>query len=184
MTNAQAHVGAAHLVGAADAGAGARRDRLLRRATAAALAGTREPHGLGAPTAAYAVCVGATRAAAVGAPRLIPTAAAWPRRWTSSTSTTRAGRSSRLIGRGGGRCCRAARHRRLSNSRPRPRYPCSYPTPSCAPGVLRRCALTPPLTRRCEPRRRLRVSAKLRRPGKRCPHAHPPLALRFRNALI
>jgi len=51
-------------------------------------------------------------------------------------ATTRAGRSSRLIGRGGGRCCRAARHRRLSNSRPRPRCPCSYPTPSCAPGVL------------------------------------------------
>ena len=135
MTNAQAHVGAAHLVGAADAGAGARRDQLLRRATAAALAGTREPHGLGAPTAAYAVCVGATRAAGGRAAAYIPTAAAWPRRWTSSTSTTRAGRSSRLIGRGGGRCCRAARHRRLSNSRPRPRHPCSYPTPSCAPGV-------------------------------------------------
>ena len=169
MTNAQAHVGAAHLVGAADAGAGARRDRLLRRATAAALAGTREPHGLGAPTAAYAVCVGATRAAAVGAPRLIPTAAAWPRRWTSSTSTTRAGRSSRLIGRGGGRCCRAARHRRLSNSRPRPRCPCPYPTtPACAPGVLRRCALTPPYIDAS-----LRTEAqtmrlgKLRRPGKR-----------------
>ena len=75
----------------------------------------------------------------------------------------------------GERCCRAARHRRLSNSRPRPRCPCPYPTPSCAPGVLRRCALTPPLTRRCELRRRLRVSAKLRRPGKRLMGA-PPLA--------
>lgn len=65
--------------------------------------------------------------------RGLPTAAAWPRRWTSSTSTTRAGRSSRLIGRGGGRCCRAARHRRLSNSRPRPRCPCPYPRPPRAP---------------------------------------------------
>ena len=31
----------------------------------------------------------------------------------------------------------------------------------CAPGVLRRCALTQPSTRRCEPRCRLRVSANL-----------------------
>ena len=58
---------------------------------------------------------------------------------------------------------------------PAPALPMPIPTtPACAPGVLRRCALTPPLTRRCEPRRRLRVSAKLRRPGKRCPLAYPP----------
>jgi len=67
---------------------------------------------------------------------------------------------------------------------PAPAPPMLISHPLVRPGVLRRCALTPPLTRRCEPRRRLRVSAKLRRPGKRCPHAHPPLALRFRNALI
>ena len=42
----------------------------------------------------------------------------------------------------GERCCRAARHRRLSNSRPRPLPTViPYPTPSCAPGVLRRCAV-------------------------------------------
>jgi hypothetical protein len=49
----------------------------------------------------------------------------------------------------GGRCCRAARRRRPSVSRPEQRYPCPYPTPSCAPGVLRRRARTPPSTPRC-----------------------------------
>ena len=38
--------------------------------------------------------------------------------------------------------------------------PISHPL-ECAPGVLRRCALTQPSTRRCEPRCRLRVSANL-----------------------
>ena len=44
-----------------------------------------------------------------GARRGLPTAAAWLRRWTSSTSTTRGGQSSLLTARAGGRCCRAAR---------------------------------------------------------------------------
>ena len=34
------------------------------------------------------------------------------------------------------------------------------PIPRCAPGVLRRCAPTPPSTHRCEPRRRPRASAR------------------------
>lgn len=72
---------------------------------------------------------------------------------------TRGGRSSPPIARAGGRCCRAARRRRRFASRPRPRRPCPCPTPRCAPGVLRRRAPTPPSTRRCEPRRRLRASA-------------------------
>ena len=68
------------------------------------------------------------------------------------------------------------------------RQPPISPTPLCAPGVLRRCALTPPSTstRRCEPidaQTTVPVSANLRRPGSLADARSltPPLALRFRS---
>ena len=66
--DAQAHVGAPHLVGAATRAAGARLDRALHPREAAALAWPRAPHGPRAAAAAHALRVGGAQAPGGRAP--------------------------------------------------------------------------------------------------------------------